>query len=89
MKYSHWSIYMLEKLKEASKLKKINMDFKRFCEELIENGDTPFDLVYSSTRDKFKGLIFRCDNVGAGTLKFILKNHGKQLFLKVKNDKRI
>lgn len=87
-KYNRWSFSMQEKLKEASKLHKINTEFKNFCLELVENGDSEFELVYSSTRDKYKGLIFR-KNVGFKTLNYILKNHGKQLFLKVKNQKRI
>lgn len=87
--YQKFCIVRSSQLKEASKLHRINTDFKNFCFELLENGDTKFDLIYSSSRDQYKSIIFRCDNVGFKTLSYILKNYGKQLFLKVKKDKRI
>jgi hypothetical protein len=80
---------MRDKLYEASKLRRISTVFKNLCLDLLEHGDTEFDLIYSSSRDSFKGLIFRCDKVGSKTLSFFLKEYGKQVFFKVRKEKRI
>lgn len=87
--YDKFKIVMSSKLNEASKIRKISTIFKNFCFDIMENGDTQFDLIYSSSRDSFKGVIFRCDKVGSKTLSLILKSYGKQLFFKVKQEKRI
>lgn len=86
--FQRWHFAMQEKIKEGVHLRVLSTNLKNFCNGILEQEDTRFDLIYSGSRMQYKGVIFRGE-IGSGTLSYILKNYGKQLFFKVKRDKRI
>jgi hypothetical protein len=74
-----WKVEIKQQLIEASKQRKISNSLKKLVKLLLD-GDTRFNLVYSSSRETYVTVIFR-DRVCKKTLRILLLNGYKNLFL--------
>lgn len=81
-----WKEDILRELQIAKNYnKKIPISLKKLINLLLE-GDTPFCLVYSSSRENYTSILFR-NKITRKTSKILLKNGYKRLFLNlIKND---
>lgn len=71
-----WKINLLKQIKQAKKLRSINLKFAEFLTDLCE-GDTKFMMVYSSARGKYTKFYFT-ENIGLETKRIILTKYGAQ-----------
>jgi hypothetical protein len=75
----NWKKKIREQLKQAASQRKIGAPLKKLAKLLLD-GDTPFVLVYSSSRDYYYDLRFS-EKLSKYTSMLILKNGYKVFFL--------
>lgn len=77
-----WKENLKIQLKEATRLRRIRAELKNFALDLIDI-DLRFNLIYSSSRDTYTGLIVR-DKPNKEQSKFILKHYGTKTYKSIK-----
>jgi hypothetical protein len=83
-----WKSALKERIAEATKMNQIGSGLKKISKELIDNCDSPFELIYSGSRMTYVDIIFRGE-ISKKTLYFILKTYGTSIFFKISNNKRL
>lgn len=78
-----WRQDITKQLQEAGRLRKIDKELKSLAKLLLK-GDTRFNLIYSSSRDKYIFITLRND-LGKRTSKLLLSNGYKNLYKQWKN----
>ena len=76
-----------KRLKEGKKQRAISINLFNFC-NLILDGDTDFDLIYSSSREIYVGVRLK-QELGKETSIILLNNGFKREYLILKRTKRI
>lgn len=74
------------RLLEAKRLKAISNTLYGFCYNYLLEGDTDFDIIYLSGREKYIGVRINSD-LGRKTANILLKNGFKQECLQLKRNK--
>lgn len=82
---ANWKTKIVRQIDEATKLYRIDSPLKKLCRLLLK-GDTEFQMIYSSTREKYIRIRF-LKPISKNTAKILLINGYKGLFFNEKRDR--